>query len=74
MCEHCEPNDAGNMAWIRDEPDNSAWLEEYSDGWALITSVTTTCCGRECGTETYVSVSHCPMCGRELEVKVVGHG
>ena len=65
-CEHCQYDDAGNLKWLRDEPDLSAWLEESGDDWGIVTSVTTQCCGRECTTEAYVRVRHCPMCGREL--------
>lgn len=72
MCKHCEPNEAGNMEWLRDEPDNSAWLEEYGDCWALVASATIMCCGRECSMEAFVSINHCPMCGRELGGKAVG--
>jgi len=67
MCKCCEPNEAGNLEWLRDEPDNDAWLEEYSGEWGIVASVTTQCCGRECATEFYVRVKNCPMCGRKLE-------
>lgn len=66
MCSYCEPDEAGNMKWLRDEPDNSALLEEFSGEWGIVTSVTAMCCGRECTTESYVAVKFCPMCGREL--------
>ena len=66
MCEYCEPDEAGNLKWLRDEPYNSACLEEYKDEWGIVTSVTERCFGRECSTETYVRVRNCPMCGREL--------
>lgn len=70
MCEYCEPNEAGNMKWLRDEPDNSAWLEEFNGEWGIVTSVTAQCCGRDCTTEAYTSVTHCPRCGRELGMEV----
>lgn len=66
MCVYCEPNEAGNMKWLRDEPDNSAWLEEFDGEWGIVTSVTSMCCGSECTTEAYAAVRHCPMCGRDL--------
>ncbi len=66
MCKYCEPDEEGNLEWLRDEPDNSAWLEEYSSEWGIVTSVTTQCFGMECKTELYVSVKNCPMCGRKL--------
>lgn len=66
-CRYCEPDEAGNLAWLRDEPDNAAWLEDYNGEWGLVTSVTVRCCGGDCTTEGYVRVKNCPMCGRELE-------
>ena len=67
MCAYCEPDRAGNLAWLRDEPDNSAWLEEYADGtWGLVISTTMRCNGFDCTTEVYVEVRNCPMCGRVL--------
>ena len=30
MCEYCEPDRAGNLAWLRDEPDRSASLEDVA--------------------------------------------
>lgn len=66
-CEYCHPNEAGNLKWLRDEPECSAWLEECNDEWGIVTSVITKCCGREeCTTAMYVKVNNCPMCGREL--------
>lgn len=67
MCDYCEPDEAGNLKLLREDPDNSAWLEEYGGEWGIVASVTARCCGRECSTETYVRVNNCPMCGRELE-------
>ncbi|MBQ9000370.1 MAG: hypothetical protein IJ087_00760, partial [Eggerthellaceae bacterium] len=66
MCEYCEQDEAGNMKWLRDEPDNAAWLEEFGGEWAIVASVTARCCGTDCTTETYVPVNNCPMCGRKL--------
>lgn len=66
MCKYCEPDEAGNLEWLRDEPDSSAWLEEYNNEYGIVASVTEQCCGRECSTEFYVRVRNCPMCGRKL--------
>lgn len=67
MCKYCEPDEAGDVGFLREEPDNSAWLEEYRGEWGIVACVTTQCCGRECTTEAYVRVSYCPMCGRDLK-------
>lgn len=68
MCVYCEPDEAGNMKWLRDEPDNSAWLEESGGEWGIVVNTSAMCCGTECTTEAYVTVRHCPMCGRRLGV------
>jgi hypothetical protein len=65
-CEYCHPNEAGNLKWLRDEPDNWAWLQESSDEWGIVVGGSTRCCGADCTSELYVKVRHCPMCGREL--------
>lgn len=67
MCDYCEPDEAGNMKWLRDEPDISAWLEECNGEWGIVTSVTTRCCATDCTTEAYVQVNNCPKCGRKLD-------
>ena len=67
MCEYCEPDEAGNLKLLREEPDDRAWLEEYGGEWGIVASVTTQSCSRECTTEFYVRVRNCPMCGRKLE-------
>ena len=38
MCDYCEQIEAGNLKWLRDEPDNSAWLEECSNEWGIVAS------------------------------------
>lgn len=70
MCKYCQPDEAGSMKWLRDESDNSAWLEESSGEWGIVASVTMRCCGTDCTTETYVRANNCPMCGRELGIEV----
>ena len=65
-CPYCQPDEAGNLKWMRDEPDCSAYLEEYNDEWGIVTSVTNRCNGHDCTTDMYVKVNNCPMCGREL--------
>lgn len=67
MCEYCEPDEAGNMKWLRDDQDISAWLEEYNGEWGIVTSVASRCCGTDCTTESYVEVNNCPKCGRKLD-------
>ena len=65
MCDYCEPNEAGNLKWLRDDPDVSAWLEDYNGGWGIVTSVYL--CDTGCTTEAYVQVNNCPKCGRKLD-------
>ena len=73
MCEYCEYNEAGNLKWLRDDPECSAWLEEYSDEWGILADTGARCCGVECTTEFYMAVNNCPMCGRDLRIrKAVG--
>jgi hypothetical protein len=67
MCDYCEPNEAGNMKWLRDDQDVSAWLEEYNGEWGIVTSVTERWCGTDYTTESYVQVNNCPKCGRKLD-------
>lgn len=66
MCAYCEYDENFGLKPLRNEPDNMAWLEENGNEWGIVTSVTTRCCATDCTTETYVRVTHCPMCGREL--------
>ena len=66
MCKYCEPDEAGNLKWFRDEPYISARLEEYRHEWGIVTSVTMMFCGSEYTTESYMQVNYCPKCGRKL--------
>ena len=65
-CEYCHPDEAGNLKWLREEPDNWAYLEESGGEWGVVTGISTRCYGNDCTSELYVKVKCCPMCGREL--------
>ena len=65
-CEYCHPDEAGNLKWLREEPDNWAYLEEFDDEWDIVTGIIARRYGNDCTSELYVNVKHCPMCGREL--------
>lgn len=72
MCKYCEQDEVGNLEWLCSEPDRFAYLEDYDGEWVLVIESTAMCCGRECRTEGYVAVTHCPMCGRDLSGEVDG--
>ena len=70
MCKYCEPDEAGNLAFIEEDGNHLlAYLEDFGTKWMLTVEEITICSGTECLSMVNTEVSYCPKCGRELEIE-----